>query len=407
MKQVVQNIRHGQTELIEVPSPAARAGQLLIRTTRSLVSPGTERMLRDFGRGNLLQKVRQQPDRVRQVLDKIKIDGLLPTLESVRAKLDQPIPLGYSNVGYVLDNGGAGQFRVGDRVVSNGPHAEIVRVPMNLCAAVPQNVDDDTAAFAVLGSIALEGIRLAQPALGECIVVLGLGLVGLLATQLLRAQGVRVLGIDLDPARCALAERYGASAICLRGGADPVQVAMDYSRGRGVDAVVICAATDSNAPIVQAAQMSRVRGRIVLVGVVGLDVPRDEFFRKELSFQVSCSYGPGRYDSAYEEKGQDYPVGYVRWTAQRNFEAVLDMMSDDRIDVRALIDRRAPIAEASRAYESLDAGSSALEYFSIIPILLPFPTPRSDYPPFRLVRRGRLPESASGSSAPATTRRAY
>jgi predicted dehydrogenase len=359
MKQVVQYLDTGSTELADIPSPSARRGTVLVRTSRSLVSPGTERMLRDFGKAGFIAKARSQPDKVRQVLDKVKADGLMPTVEAVRAKLEQPIPLGYCNVGRVLDAGSVEGLSPGDRVVSNGPHAEIVRVARNLVVRVPDSVDDDTAAFTVLGSIALEGIRLAEPTLGESVAVMGLGLVGLLAVQLLKAQGVRVVGIDLDPERCALARAAGAQTICIGDGDDPVERALAFSRGRGVDAVLICAATKSNDPIVQSAQMCRTKGRVVLIGVVGLEVPRDEFFRKELSFQVSCSYGPGRYDAAYEE-GQDYPFGYVRWTAQRNFEAVLDLMAAGSIDVRSYINRRVPITQAADAYSALDTGGDIL-----------------------------------------------
>lgn len=359
MKQVIQHLGNGTTEVIGVPAAAPRDGFVLIRTSRSLVSPGTERMLRDFGKAGFIAKARSQPDKVRQVMDKVKTDGLVPTMEAVRAKLDQPIPLGYCNVGRVLDAGGAEGLSPGDRVVSNGPHAEIVRAARNLTVRVPDAVDDDTAAFTVLGAIALEGVRLAEPTLGESVAVVGLGLVGLLAVQLLKAQGTRVLGIDLDADRCALARAVGAETVCIRDGEDPVGRAIAFSRGRGIDAVLICAATKSNDPILQSAQMCRTRGRVVLVGIVGLDVPRDEFFRKELSFQVSCSYGPGRYDAAYEH-GRDYPVGHVRWTAQRNFEAVLDMMAEGRIDVRAYINKRVPIAQAGDAYAELDTGGDML-----------------------------------------------
>jgi predicted dehydrogenase len=388
LKQVIQHLGDGLTEVIDVPAAAPRDGSVLIRTSRSLVSPGTERMLRDFGKAGFIAKARSQPDKVRQVLDKVRTDGLMPTMEAVRAKLDQPIPLGYCNVGRVLDAGGADGLSPGDRVVSNGPHAEIVRAARNLTVRVPDGVDDDTAAFTVLGAIALEGIRLADPTLGECVAVVGLGLVGLLAVQLLSAQGARVLGIDLDAERCALARAVGAETVCIRDGEDPVERALAFSRGRGMDAVLICAATKSNDPIVQSAQMARPKGRVVLVGVVGLEVPRDEFFRKELSFQVSCSYGPGRYDTAYEE-GQDYPVGHVRWTAQRNFEAVLDMMAAGRIDIRAYINRRVPIAEAGEAYAALDGGGEALGIL--------FDYPQDDVPPTRTVAISAPSSAARGA----------
>ncbi len=283
----------------------------------------------------------------------MRTDGLAPTLEAIRSKLDQPIPLGYSNVGVVVDNGGT-SFAVAQRVVSNGHHAEVVRVPKNLCARIPYAVDDESAAYTVLGAIALQGIRLAQPTLGEVVVVTGLGLIGLLTVQLLRAQGCRVLGIDFDSGKCELARSFGAEVVDLSKGEDPVAVAQAFSRGGGVDAVLITASTKSNDPVHQAATMCRRRGRIVLIGVVGLQLSRADFYEKELSFQVSCSYGPGRYDPEYEDKGNDYPVGFVRWTEQRNFEAVLDMMASGALDVKPLISHRFSIDDAPEAYKLLD-----------------------------------------------------
>ncbi|MET3793118.1 bi-domain-containing oxidoreductase [Aquamicrobium terrae] len=354
MRQILQSLKTGAIELAEVPCPVAGRGQVLIRSSCTLVSAGTERMLVDFGKAGLIGKARRQPDKVRQVLDRIRTDGLAPTLEAVRNRLDQPLPLGYCNVGRVLEAGsGVTGFPTGQRVVSNGGHAEVVAAPVNLCARVPDAVSDDEAAFAVVGAVALQGIRLAQPTLGEAVVVSGLGLIGLLAVQLLRAHGCRVLGLDVDPARLRLAESFGAETFDLSTGAGPMAAAHNFSRGRGVDAVLVTASTRSSGPVHQAAQMSRKRGRIVLVGVTGLELSRADFYEKELSFQVSCSYGPGRHDPGYEEKGQDYPAGFVRWTAQRNFEAVLDMMADGRLDVRPLVSHRFPLSGAGRAYEIL------------------------------------------------------
>ena len=361
MKQILQSLKTGATEVAEVPCPALGRGQVLIRTSRTLVSAGTERMLVDFGKAGLIGKARQQPDKVRQVLDKIRTDGLAPTLEAVFNKLDQPLPLGYCNVGRVIETGaGVSAFAAGDRVVSNGKHSEAVSVPVNLCARVPDTVSDDEAAFTVLGAIALQGIRLVQPTLGEAVVVTGLGLIGLMTVQLLRAHGCRVLGLDFDPAKLQLAESFGAETVDLSKGADPVIAAQEFSRGRGMDAVIITASTKSNVPVHQAALMCRKRGRIVLVGVTGLELSRADFYEKELSFQVSCSYGPGRYDPNYEEKGQDYPVGFVRWTEQRNFEAVLDMMADGRIDVKPLISHRFPISDAPKAYDIVSGSEPSL-----------------------------------------------
>jgi predicted dehydrogenase/threonine dehydrogenase-like Zn-dependent dehydrogenase len=361
MKQVLQHLRDGTTEVADVPCPAAGSGQLLIRTSRTLVSAGTERMLVDFGKASWIDKARQQPDKVRMVIDKIRTDGVGPTLDAVRNKLDQPLPMGYCNVGTVVEVGaGVSGFAVGDRVASNGRHAEMVAVPANLCAKVPDAVGDDDAAFTVLGAIALQGIRLAQPTLGEAVVVTGLGLIGLLTVQLLRAHGCRVLGIDLDRAKLALAARFGADVVDLRAGEDPVRAAEAFSRGRGVDAVLITAATRSNEPVHQAAQMCRKRGRIVLVGVAGLELARADFYETELTFQVSCSYGPGRYDPAYEEGGNDYPVGFVRWTEQRNFEAVLDMLAAGALAVAPLVSHRFAIARADEAYALVGGSAPSL-----------------------------------------------
>ena len=360
MKQILQSLRTGDTEVAEVPAPASRRGHVLIRTSRTLVSTGTERMLVEFGRANWVEKARQQPDKVRQVLDKMRTDGVAPTVEAVFNKLDQPLTLGYCNVGRALDVGaGVGGIEAGDRVVSNGKHAEVVSVPGNLCVRVPDAVPDDHAAFTVIGAIGLQGIRLAQPSLGESFVVTGLGLIGLVTVQLLRAHGCRVLGIDLDAAKLALARQFGAEVVNASSG-DPVAAATAFSRGRGVDGVILTAATKSSEPVHQAALMCRKRGRIVLVGVTGLELSRADFYEKELSFQVSCSYGPGRYDPSYEERGVDYPVGFVRWTEQRNFEAVLDMMAEGRLDIAPLISHRFAIDDAAQAYAIVSGSEPSL-----------------------------------------------
>ena len=353
MKQILQNITNGITTLEEIPAPKNISGNLLIATNNSVVSAGTERMLVEFGKSSYLGKARQQPDKVKQVLAKVKTDGLMPTIDAVRSKLDQPLPLGYCNAGVVLDSNVDG-FEVGERVVSNGNHAEVVRVPENLCAKIPNEVDDESAAFTVLGAIGLQGVRLIQPTLGEAIVVTGLGLIGLMCVQILRANGCRVLGIDFDSRKCELARQFGAETVDLSKGEDPIIAAQHFSRGRGVDAVLITAASKSDDIMHQSAQMCRKRGRIVLVGVVGLNLRRDDFFQKEISFQVSASYGPGRYDPLYEEQGQDYPVGFVRWTEQRNFEAVLDMMSSGMLDVKSVITHHFDIENAIDAYGLLD-----------------------------------------------------
>lgn len=369
MKQVLQSLKTGATEVAEIPCPAVKWGQLLIRSTRTLVSVGTERMLVEFGKAGWIEKARQQPDKVRMVLDKVKTDGLMPTLEAVFHKLEQPLSLGYCNVGVAMEVGaGVANFSVGDRIASNGKHAEVVSVPMNLCAKVPENVSDDEAAFTVIGAIGLQGIRLVQPTLGETVVVTGLGLIGLVTVQLLRAHGCRVMGIDFDPEKLSLARQFGAEVVNLSAGEDPIAAANVFSRGHGADAVIITASSKSSEPVHQAALMCRKRGRIVLVGVTGLELSRADFYEKELSFQVSCSYGPGRYDSNYEEKGVDYPAGFVRWTEQRNFEAVLDMMSDGRLNVKPLISHRFAIDKAEQAYALVGGKGLSLG------ILLQYPT---------------------------------
>jgi predicted dehydrogenase/threonine dehydrogenase-like Zn-dependent dehydrogenase len=324
-------------------------------------------MLVEFGKAGWIDKARQQPDKVRQVLDKVKTDGLMPTLDAVRAKLDQPIPLGYCNVGRVLEVGqGVDGFEPGDRVLSNGHHAEVVAVPQNLCARIPEDVSDESASFGVVAAIGLQGIRLAQPTLGEAFVVSGLGLIGLLSVQLLRAHGCRVLGLDYNEQRLAQAAEFGAETFNLSTGA-PLAAAEAFSRGRGVDGVLITAATQSDEPVHQAAQMCRKRGRIVLVGVAGLKLSRADFYEKELSFQVSCSYGPGRYDPAYEEQGHDYPPGFVRWTEQRNFEAVLDMMAAGRVTPDPLISHRFSLDTATAAYALISGSAPSLGVLLMYP----------------------------------------
>ena len=361
LEQVLQSLKDGSTKVVEVPAPRAGPGQVLIQTARSVVSAGTERMLLEFGKANWIDKARQQPDKVRMVLDKARTDGIAATLDAVQSKLDQPLQLGYCNVGRVLEVGpGVTGLAPGDRVASNGKHAELVVVPQNLCAKIPDGVSDDDASFAVLGAISLQGIRLTQPTLGESIVVMGLGLIGLLTVQILRAHGCRVLGLDFDAERLSRAEKYGAEVCALSEDSDPLPVARRFSRERGVDAVIITASTKSNEPVSQAAKMCRKRGRIVLVGVTGLHLSRADFFEKELSFQVSCSYGPGRYDTDYEDRGLDYPVGFVRWTEQRNFEAVLDLMASGKLNATDLISHRFDFGKAEDAYELLTTGEPSL-----------------------------------------------
>jgi predicted dehydrogenase/threonine dehydrogenase-like Zn-dependent dehydrogenase len=351
MKQIIQSLKTGQTKVKEIPVPRSALGSLLIKTSKTLISTGTERMLVEFGKAGLIKKASLQPEKVKMVLDKVFTDGLKPTIEAIFNKIDQPLPLGYCNVGTVHEVGAnVTNFNKGDRVVSNGKHAEVVNVPINLCAKVPDTVSDEEASFAILGAVALQGIRLVKPTLGETVVVIGLGLVGLMTVQLLKANGCRVLALDFDKNKLSLAKKFGAELVDLNK-EDPLAIADIFSRGRGVDAVIVTASTTSDEPVHQAAQMCRKRGRIVLVGVAGLKLSRDDFFKKELTFQVSASYGPGRYDPNYEEKGQDYPIGFVRWTEQRNFEAVLDMMVTGALNVKQLISHQFDINEAEKAYK--------------------------------------------------------
>jgi predicted dehydrogenase/threonine dehydrogenase-like Zn-dependent dehydrogenase len=353
MKQIIQSFKTGETILEEVPVPQLKRGCLLIQTTKSLVSLGTERMLVEFGKSNYLQKAKQQPDKVKQVLDKVKTDGLMTTVHSVFNKLGEPIPLGYSNVGKVIAVGeGVSGFEVGDRVASNGPHAEYVCVPKNLVAHIPENVSDEEAAFTVVGSIGLQGIRLLNPTLGETVVVIGLGLIGLLTAQLLKANGCRVIGSDLDEEKLALAARWGITPF-NSGKGDVVKFVEEQTGGVGADGVIITASAHTDAIISQAARMSRKRGKIVLVGVVGLHISRAEFYEKELSFQVSCSYGPGRYDDNYENKGIDYPLPFVRWTEQRNFETILQAIASDALSVHEMITEEVDLADYGKIYDNI------------------------------------------------------
>ena len=351
MKQIIQDLKSGATVLEEVPAPLVKSGCVLIQTTRTLVSLGTERMLVEFGKANLIDKARQQPDKVKQTLDKLKTDGIMPTLEAVFNKLGQPLPLGYCNVGRVVAVGrGVTEFQVGDRVASNGNHAEYVCVPQNLVAKIPDNVSDDEAAFTVIGSIGLEGIRLLKPELGETIVVVGLGLIGLIVAQLLRANGCRVIGVEFDQAKLDLAASWGVIPVNPAKGDDQVKVVEELTNGIGADGVIITASAHDDSIIHNACLMSRKRGRIILVGVIGLNMRRDDFYKKELSFQVSCSYGAGRYDEEYEQKGHDYPLPYVRWTEKRNFQAILGAIADGGLKVKPLITESVDLADYNEIY---------------------------------------------------------
>ena len=359
MKQIIQDLSNGNTILEEIPTPNVKSGSVLIQTTHSLVSLGTERMLVEFGKANFFEKARQQPDKVKMVLDKIKTDGLKPTLNSVFNKLGQPLPLGYCNVGVVKEVGKfVNEFKIGDRVASNGHHAEYVCVPKNLVAKIPDSVSNEEATFTIIGSIGLQGIRLLNPTLGETIVVVGLGLIGLVTAELLMANGCNVIGFDFDSNKVELAKQKGIIAINPNEGTDQIKFVQSYTNEIGADGVIITASNKSNEIISQSAKMCRKRGRVVLVGVVGLNISRDDFYEKEISFQVSCSYGAGRYDDNYEQNGQDYPIGYVRWTQKRNFQAILNAMAKKQIDVNSLITERVPFSDYMSIYGNIKNSKS-------------------------------------------------
>jgi len=353
MKQVLQNMRDGKTVVTEVPLPNPRPGQALVRVAASLVSAGTERMLVEFGGKSLIGKARSRPDLVRQVVDKVKREGVVPTLQATFNRLDQPMPLGYSSAGTIVKLGeGMSEFKVGQRVACAGGgfavHAEYDLVPRLLLTPLPDSVDFESGAFTTLGAIALHGFRLAKPQLGENVAIIGMGLLGLLAGQMAAAAGCRVLGIDTDSRRVALAASLGLQA-CAREQAEGV--GQTFTQNRGFDIVLICADTASNDPVELAAVIARDRARVVATGAVGLTLPRKTYFEKELSFINSRSYGPGRYDAPYEENGRDYPIGYVRWTEGRNFEAVVGMLASGSLKVLPLVTHRFPVDLAPKAYE--------------------------------------------------------
>jgi len=371
MKQVLQNMRDGKTVVTEVPVPTPRPGQALVKVATSLVSAGTERRLVEFGEKSLVGKVRSRPDLVRQVVDKMKRDGALPTLHAAFNRLDQPMALGYSSAGTIISLGdGMEGFKVGQRVACAGGgyavHAEYNVVPRNLLTALPDAVDFESAAFTTLGAISLHGLRLAESQIGENVAVIGMGLLGLLAGQIASAAGGRVFGIDTNPQRVALASSLGLSA-SLRDQA--VESAQAFTANRGFDVVLICADTSSNDPVELAAVIARDRARIVATGTVGLTFPRKIYFEKELSFVNSRSYGPGRYDASYEENGGDYPLGYVRWTEGRNFEAIVGMLANGKLQVQPLISHRFPIEKAPEAYELISGKKKEL----FVGVLLTYP----------------------------------
>ncbi|HXA50158.1 MAG TPA: zinc-binding dehydrogenase, partial [Candidatus Acidoferrum sp.] len=353
MQQVIQNIRNGRTLVREIPPPVCLPGHVIVAEVASLISVGTERYVVELARKSLLGKMLDRPDQVRRLLQKVRQEGFRSTFGQAQAKLDEPMTLGYSAAGIVLECGaGVSRFKPGDRVAAAGCHAGILCIGENLCARIPDAVAFDEAAYAGVASIGLEGVRLAHPELGHRVLVIGLGLIGQIAVALLKAQGCTVFATDIDVNRLELARSFGADQV---GVGSPLDAVRRFSDGFGVDAAIITAATQSNGPIEFAAEACRSKGRIVLVGVAGLDIPRAPFFKKELEFTVSSSLGAGRGDVRYEEKGIDYPIGYARWTAQRNMEAVLDVMAAGKLPVGRLTTHRFPIDRASEAYDLITA----------------------------------------------------
>ena len=353
MKQLIQHLQSGKTILEDVPAPALKSGHVLIRTTTSLVSTGTEKMLVEFSKANLITKARQNPDRVAQVLDKIKTDGLLPTLDAVFRRLDEPLPLGYCNVGEVIavaDD--VNEFKIGDRVASNGTHAEFVCIPKNLVALIPEGVSDEEAAFTVVGAIALEAIRLAKPQLGDTVAVIGLGLIGLITCQLLQASGCHVIAFDIEPQKIIIAkslkiEAYNTNTTSIE------SISEGQNNGLGFDVVFVAASAKNDNLINIAARATKKRGQIILIGVIDLHLERSEFYKKEIIFQVSCSYGPGRYDDQYEQQGIDYPEAYVKWTVKRNFETILKSLAAKQLIVEPLITQRNAFEEITTFYDHI------------------------------------------------------
>lgn len=361
-------MKTGASSVVDVPLPVVQRGRVIVRTVASLISAGTDKATIEMGKKSLLGKAKERPELVKKVIQKVKDEGLLSTLSSVKEKLDSGIALGYSAAGIVTDVGDdVTEFRVGDRVACAGvgyaSHAEVLSVPKNLCVRIPEKVAFEEGAFGTLGAIALQGVRLAEPTLGEAVVVIGLGLLGQLTVQFLKANGCRVFGVDVDSRKLNLAKELGAENCSTPDEAR--NIIKEWSRGRGADAVLITAATVSNNPIELAGEVSRLKGRVVVVGAVGLEIPRPTFFANELSLQISRSYGPGRYDAEYEERGHDYPFGYVRWTEGRNIEAFLDLIATDRINIQKLITHRFPLERGEEAYK-LISGETKEPYLGVV-----------------------------------------
>ncbi|MEO1407707.1 MAG: bi-domain-containing oxidoreductase, partial [Pseudomonadota bacterium] len=362
MKQVEQSYRTGKLRVADVPAPRAGSGSVLVATRVSLISSGTEKQLMDLAKASLAGKALARPDLVRQTLRKVQTDGVRPTVEKVFAKLDTPIPLGYSLAGEIAEMGRrVSGYTVGDRVACAGAglanHAEFNAVPKNLTVRIPDAVSDEDASFVTIGAIALQGVRQAAPTLGERVVVMGLGLIGLLTVQLLKANGCQVLGFDPNPDRASLAAEMGADIAVSEGLSEAVA---GFTEGHGADAVIVTASTKSNEPINTAAEISRLKGRVVVVGLVGMTIDREPFYKRELDLKLSMSYGPGRHDPDYEISGHDYPLAYVRWTEQRNMSAFLQLVAEGRVTPQTLVTHKFPIDKGEDAYSLMARGEPHL-----------------------------------------------
>ena len=394
MKQLLQNLRDGKAVVADVPAPGIRKGMALVHTAVSLVSVGTERSVVEFAEKGLVGKARSRPDLVRQMLDKARREGLLTTLEAVFNRLDQPMALGYSSAGVIVEVGeGLHGFHVGDQVACAGAgfasHSEFTLVPQNLLSLLPAEVDFESAAFATLGAIAMHGFRLAQVQLGERVAIIGLGLLGLLTADIAQAAGCEVCGFDLDPRRVDLLKSMGMSA-ALRESAE--SMGASFTHGGGFDAVLITADSRSDDPVILAGALARDRARVIAVGAVGLNIPRKIYYEKELSFFVSRSYGPGRYDAEYEERGRDYPIGYVRWTEGRNLQSFIDLLAGRKLDVHNLITHSFSIAQADQAYELISHNKN---HESILGVLLTYP---GDTLPGRRIDNPLVPSASKPAS---------
>ncbi len=361
MKQLIQSLKDGKVDLFEAPTPNLKNGHILISTSCSAISSGTEKMLLDFGRSNLLKKALSQPDKVSEALNKVNTDGLLSTASAIKSKLNSPIALGYSNVGTVIKKANdINSFKVGDRVVSNGNHAEQVLVPKNLCCLIPDSVSDEEASFAVIGSVALQGIRLAKPNYGEKFLVVGLGIIGQITAQLLKSNGCEVYAMDINNNRCEIAREFSVNCFHLKDNFNAISWSEKETGNLGFDGVIVTASSKNSEPLELAAKVSKKRGKIVLVGSTKIELNRNVFYEKELSFQVSKSYGPGRYDNEYEERGNDYPFAYVRWTEKRNIEAVLRAIELGNLNVKPLISDTYDFENIVLAYEKLRDNSEKM-----------------------------------------------